>query len=84
MDISNTNSMTVGQVLLAVGHVISSYSSEATSSPSSTPKAPHTPTTPTSSGLLDCSEKSPNDFLSKIDSNIALMKSNIERMETHA
>lgn len=61
-----------------------SDSSEVSSSPSNTPKVSHSPSTPTSSGLLDCSEKSPNDFLSKIDSNIALMKSSIERMETHA
>lgn len=63
-------------------HIDASDSSEVSCSPSSTPKECHSPST--SSGLLDCSETSPNDFLSKIDSNIALMKSNIERMETHA
>ncbi|XP_042241565.1 lysM and putative peptidoglycan-binding domain-containing protein 2-like [Homarus americanus] len=60
----------------------SDRSSETSSSPSSTPKVSRSPST--SSGLHDCSETSPNDFLSKIDSNIALMKSSIERMETHA
>ncbi|KAK8737830.1 hypothetical protein OTU49_004260, partial [Cherax quadricarinatus] len=60
----------------------SDRSSDTSSSPSSTPKVSRSPST--SSGLHDCSETSPNDFLSKIDSNIALMKSSIERMETHA
>ncbi|XP_063600519.1 lysM and putative peptidoglycan-binding domain-containing protein 2-like [Penaeus indicus] len=57
-------------------------SDTSTSSPSSTPKVSRSPST--SSGLHDCSETNPTDFLSKIDSNIALMKSSIERMETHA
>lgn len=60
----------------------SDRSSDASSSPSSTPKVSRSPST--SSGLHDCSETNPSDFLSKIDSNIALMKSSIERMETHA
>ena len=40
-------------------------------------KSPSSP-----SGLRDCSETQPSDFLSKIDSSIALMKSSIEKMET--
>ncbi|KAK3862409.1 hypothetical protein Pcinc_031725 [Petrolisthes cinctipes] len=48
----------------------------------STQSQPSTPSTP--SGLHDCSETDPTDFLSKIDSNIALMRTSIERMETHA
>ncbi|XP_064097700.1 lysM and putative peptidoglycan-binding domain-containing protein 2-like [Macrobrachium rosenbergii] len=59
----------------------SDRSSDASSSPSSTPKS-RSPSV--LSGLHDCSETNPSDFLSKIDSNIALMKSSIERMETHA
>ncbi|XP_076035964.1 lysM and putative peptidoglycan-binding domain-containing protein 1-like isoform X2 [Oratosquilla oratoria] len=45
---------------------------------SQTKKSPSSPC-----AIFDCSEKNPLDFLSQIDNNIALMKTNIEKMETH-
>lgn len=63
-----------------------SDSSSDTSSPTATKHSSETQhsTQGVFNGLYDCSEKSPLDILTKIDSNIAQMKSNIAKMETHS
>lgn len=58
-----------------------SSDTSSTQSEESTPKVSRSPSSP--NGLTDCSDASPLDFLSKIDSNITLMKTSIERMETY-